>query len=159
MPIYAVRHRTIYAYTKPVELSVNLARLRPRELAGQRLTHFALESDPPVDDVREESDFFGNSMACFKVAGAHERFEITTHSRVDVSWSGREEPPASPPWEEVAQTLREAVLPESQEALQFTFDSPMVKPFPELAGIRGGGFSRRTSGGRRRLPVDATHPP
>jgi transglutaminase-like putative cysteine protease len=132
MPTYAVRHRTIYTYAEPVELSVNQARLRPRELAGQRLTHFAIESEPRLEDLREEKDFFGNPTAYFKVAGAHERFEITTHTRVDLSWSGRQGPPGSQAWEEVAQTLREAAGPEAQDALQFTLDSPMVKPFPEL---------------------------
>src|SRR6185369_3395962 len=102
MPLYAVRHRTVYVYSEPVQLSFNLARLRPRELAGQRVTHFALESEPRIEDVREETDFFGNPTAVFKAAGAHERFEITTHSRVDVSWSGRGGPPESPAWEEVA---------------------------------------------------------
>jgi transglutaminase-like putative cysteine protease len=140
MPIYAVRHRTIYVYSEPVELSVNLARLRPRELAGQRVTHFALDSEPGLEDVREESDFFGNPTAIFKAAGAHERFEITSHSRVDVSWSDRAGPPESPAWEEVAYTLREASSPEAQDALQFTLDSPMVKPFPELREYAAAAF-------------------
>lgn len=153
MPVYAVRHRTIYAYAEPVELSVNQARLRPRELAGQRLTHFALEAEPGLEDVREETDYFGNAAACFKVAGAHKRFEITAHSRVDVSWAGRGGPPDSPAWEDVARDTREGASPEAQEALQFTLDSPMVKPFPELREYAAAAFppGRPAAEGAHRL--------
>jgi transglutaminase-like putative cysteine protease len=132
MPIYLIRHRTIYEYEEEVELSMNQARLRPRELAGQRLMSFSMESTPKVEDFQEEPDFFGNPTAIFKVAETHARFEIMTESRVDVSYADRESPPETVPWEETAETLRAPATPEAQDAIQFVLDSPMVKPFPEL---------------------------
>ncbi|MEO7427079.1 MAG: transglutaminase family protein [Fibrobacteria bacterium] len=132
MPIYTIRHRTIYVYAEECELSVNQARLRPRELPGQRLLSFSIDSNPRVEDFQEEPDFFGNPTAIFKVAGAHKRFEICTESRVDVSWAERETPPETRPWEEAAETLRLAATPEAQDAIQFAIDSPMVKAFSEL---------------------------
>ncbi len=132
MPIYLIRHRTIYLYDEEVALSVNQARLRPRELAGQRLLTFSMASTPKVDDFQEEPDFFGNPTAIFKVAESHERFEIMTESRVDVSWADRDLPPDTATWEEIAEALRSSATPDAQDAIQFMLDSPLVKPFPEL---------------------------
>jgi transglutaminase-like putative cysteine protease len=132
MPIYAIRHRTIYTYAEAVELSVNQARLRPRELPGQRLLNYSVESDPKVEDFQEGPDFFGNPTAIFKVGSAHERFEICTESRVDVSWADREAPPETIAWNAAAEILRASATPEAQDAVQFTLDSPLVKVFPEL---------------------------
>jgi transglutaminase-like putative cysteine protease len=66
------------------------------------------------------------------VAEAHDRFEIMTESRVDVSWADRDAPPETASWEDAAEVLRSALTAESQDAIQFVLDSPMVKPFPEL---------------------------
>ncbi|MDB5105230.1 MAG: transglutaminase [Fibrobacteres bacterium] len=132
MPIYLIRHRTLYAYSEAVESSMNQARLRPRELAGQRLMAFSMESHPKVEDFREEPDFYGNPTAIFKVGSAHERFDIRTESRVDVSWAERESPPHTASWEDAAEALKASATPDAQDALQFALDSPLVKVFPEL---------------------------
>jgi transglutaminase-like putative cysteine protease len=140
MPIYSIRHRTLYTYGEECEMSVNQARLRPRELPGQRLMSYALEAAPELEDFQEGPDFFGNPTAIFRVASAHERFEICAVSRVDVSWAERDAPPESAPWEQTAEALRAAMAPEAQDALQFMLDSPMVKSFPELREYASASF-------------------
>ncbi|MDB5048815.1 MAG: transglutaminase [Fibrobacteres bacterium] len=140
MPIYTIRHRTIYVYSEECGLSVNQARLRPRELPGQRLMAFSLESTPRLEDFQEGPDFFGNPTAIFKVAKGHERFEICTESRVDVSWAERDAPPETSAWEETAEALRTPATPEAQDAIQFVLDSPLVKVFPELREYASASF-------------------
>lgn len=132
MPIFTIRHRTIYDYTEPVELSINQARLRPRELPGQRLLHFSLESHPNVVSYQEETDFFGNPTSIFHVAETHDKFEICTESKVDVSWAERDTPLATGAWEETVEALKAPTGTDAQDAIQFLLDSPLVRPFPEL---------------------------
>lgn len=132
MPVYAIRHRTVYTYEEAAAASVNQARLRPRDLPGQRLLSFELASSPELESYEEGLDFFGNPMSFFQLQHPHKKFEITAISRVDVSWAQVEAPPPTLPWEEAVALLESAATPELQQALQFTLDSPMVHPFPDL---------------------------
>lgn len=140
MPIFTIRHRTLYDYSEAVELSVNQARLRPRELPGQRLMQFSLESEPKLDAYQEGSDFFGNPTSIFHVASSHERFEIRTESKVDVSWADRDKPPVTSPWEDTVEALAAPAGPEAQDAIQFVLDSPLVRVFPELREYAASSF-------------------
>jgi transglutaminase-like putative cysteine protease len=132
MPVFTIRHRTIYAYAEEVALSLNQARLRPRDLAGQRLLHFELKAKPDFEDYHEGLDFFGNPTSFFQLQKAHKVFDVTATSRVDVSWSEPDAPPISPAWEDVAQSLETTPTLELQNALHFALESPMVRPFAEL---------------------------
>jgi transglutaminase-like putative cysteine protease len=132
MPILTVRHRTVYAYADEVDASVNQARLRPRDLPGQRLLKFSLESDPGFEGYEETDDCFGNPTSFFLLQSRHKVFTLTASSRVDVSWSEAESPPASPPWEEAARRAQLAEGDEAREALQFALESPMIRTFPGL---------------------------
>jgi transglutaminase-like putative cysteine protease len=132
VPIYSIRHRTLYVYKEEVAASVNQMRLRPRDLSGQRLMSFSLQTKPELDSYEEGLDFFGNPTALFQLQNPHQQFEITATSRVDVSWSEPDRPPATPAWEDVVAQLEMAVTPEFQNALQFVLESPMVRPFPDL---------------------------
>ena len=132
MPIYTVRHRTLYKYTEPVEMSMNQGRLRPRELPGQRLMSYSLVSKPKVESYQEEPDFFGNPTAIFQVGVSHDSFEICAEARIDVSWAERDAPPPTSAWEETVEALRAPVGTEQQDAIQFSLDSPLVRVFPEL---------------------------
>lgn len=132
MPVYSIRHRTIYSYAEMVAASVNQARLRPRDLAGQRLLSFSLEADPGLESYEEIQDFFGNPTCFFQLQSAHEKFTLTANSRIDVSWASLKAPPPTPSWEDAARQIALSDNAELQSALQFALDSPMVHSFPEL---------------------------
>jgi transglutaminase-like putative cysteine protease len=132
MPIYTIRHRTCYKYSEPVEMSMNQGRLRPRELAGQRLMSYSLTAHPKIDTYHEAPDFFGNPTSIFQVTTLHETFEICAEARIDISWSERENPPPTSAWEETVEAMKAPLGTDQQDAIQFTLDSPVVKVFPEL---------------------------
>ncbi len=132
MPIYTIRHSTLYKYAEPVKLSLSQMRLQPRELPGQRLMAYEVETAPQVVFLEEGPDYFGNPTAIFRMGDAHDRFAITSRARVDVSWAARETPPPTLPWEAAVEAISRAETPELQDALQFALESPLVKVFPDL---------------------------
>ena len=132
MPILSIRHRTVYAYADEVDASVNQARLRPRDLPGQRLLNFSLESDPGLEGYEEAEDCFGNPTSFFLLQRPHKTFTITASSRVDVSWAEADAPPPAPAWEEAVRRSQHAESDEARDALQFALESPMVRTFPGL---------------------------
>jgi transglutaminase-like putative cysteine protease len=151
MPIYSIRHKTVYKYAEPVAASLNHARLRPRDLAGQRLLKFDLQAKPDFEDFHEGEDFFGNATCYFQLQKSHEAFEITATSRVDVTWSESDSPPDSPPWEEAAAQFENPLKPDLQVALSFVLDSPMVKVFSDLKEYALKSFTPRRSLGEAAL--------
>lgn len=140
MPIYSIRHRTVYKYSEAAVLSFSQMRLQPRELPGQRLMAYDVQTTPQVVFLEEGPDYFGNPTAIFRLGEPHESFEISCRSRVDVSWASRETPPPTPPWEQVAGGLANPETPEYQDALQFALESPLVKVFPDLREYAAASF-------------------
>lgn len=132
MPIYRIRHRTHYVYESEVDSSMNQARLRPRDLTGQRLLQFNLTGTPALEGLSEWKDYFGNPTLFFQVPNHHSEFELVAESRVDVSFAMPTDPPPTPPWEEAVAALKRGGQ-ETFEALPYTLESPLVRVFPDLA--------------------------
>jgi transglutaminase-like putative cysteine protease len=63
MPIFAVRHRTIYTYRQPVSFGEHRIMFRPRDSFDQRLLDWQLEISPRPYNVRWIHDVFGNCVA------------------------------------------------------------------------------------------------
>lgn len=131
-----VCHDTVYEYDAPVELAHHLAWLRPRETAQQRIHGWSLEITPhpdaastagadllppdaapasalPGDDwsdglrgVHQSQDVWGNWRAGFSHARVHDRLEVRSSFVAELSAPPVLQPPASAPWEAVADQLR-----------------------------------------------------
>ena len=82
---YRVDHLTHYTYTAPVSQSWQLARLAPRELAGQKLLSHALHIDPRPDERHDALDSFGNTVTHFGLHGAHHLLRVQMQCEVEVA--------------------------------------------------------------------------
>jgi transglutaminase-like putative cysteine protease len=100
--IYDITHITEYEYGGPVTVNDCVARLRPREEPGQRVTGFRIEVHPTPRDWSEQTDAFANMVARLRIETKHTEMSIKSTSRVEVL---RPAPPAgalTPPWETIA---------------------------------------------------------
>jgi transglutaminase-like putative cysteine protease len=81
MPIFSVKHTTIYRYIRPVAFGEHRLMFRPRDSYDQRLIDATLQIDPQPSEVRWIHDVFGNCVAVVSFSGkARElRFETGIH--------------------------------------------------------------------------------
>lgn len=69
MPIFTVRHETIYRYRREVAFGEHRMMLRPRSDADQRVLAYRLDIAPAPADIREERDRFGNAVTIARFDG------------------------------------------------------------------------------------------
>ena len=100
--LYAVTHRTTYAYESDVSVSHHVAHLRPRVLPEQDVLDFALEISPEADAAAHRLDFYQNPTTYFTLEKPHPELVVVARSRVQVRAS--ELPQTTPAW----QTVRDA---------------------------------------------------
>jgi transglutaminase-like putative cysteine protease len=102
---YRVRHRTAYAYGKPVLLCHNEARLQPRRTPNQQPSQSTVSIDPPPEQRVERDDLFGNRVLYFAVQEAHDHLSVTALSEVEVEPRHPLMPAATPAWQTVRERL------------------------------------------------------
>lgn len=137
---YRVRHRTTYEYEDSVTVSHHAARVKPRETPVQQREFWILRITPEPAVRKMRTDYFGNRVCSFSIQELHRRLDIVAESVVRLESGPGPEPSDSPAWEQVAEVLREPVSPETLEAQQFVFESPHVRPSPELAAFAAVSF-------------------
>lgn len=138
---YRVTHQTVYEYEQPVSVSHHAARLQPRSTAGQRADGWRLDIVPAPAVRTTRTDYFGNRVCFFTIQELHRGLEIMAGSEVRLTPQPAPDPARSPAWEEVAAALREPGSKEVLEAQQFAFESPHVRPSPELAELAAASFA------------------
>ena len=132
MPLYDIRHDTLYRYDNVVTLSQHIAHLRPREVPHQHCLAHGLQIMPGAAQHDERADFFGNPVTRFAVYVPHERLLVRADSRIRVDALAWPAPAASPPWEAVRDRLRDGLSghaplqSDAREAGQYRFASPFV---------------------------------
>lgn len=131
---YHVSHKTRYVYSEPVSLCQNELCLVPRALPHQQVTHSKITVTPPPAALRERYDFFGNQVCYFAVQQPHDELAVTVNSNVRVL-----APPnrnlrlgESCDWETARAQFQNPGDPDTREACQFVFNSPLVAASPEL---------------------------
>lgn len=89
MPRYQITHTTAYHYDEAVSLAYNEGRLLPRTVISplfrQECYAAQLSVDPPWNDARERTDFFGNRVSYFTLRQPHQKVVITATSEVQVT--------------------------------------------------------------------------
>ena len=131
--LYDLTHTTTYDYVSPVTVSHHLLRVSPRRLARQiRLDH-RVETDPAPAATSQRADYFGNDVVFATIEGAHNRFRVTSRSRVAVGPAFIPEASETPPWETVRGLSRTDRSAAALEAVEYTFASPAV-PLEALFG-------------------------
>ena len=141
MPVYSVRHSTVYTYEEPVSVCHNLAYLLPRSSPRHAwmLNELHILPNPPV--LRERRDYFGNRPVFFALHEPHKRLEITLSGMVDVEAAADPMGYVRTPWEEVRDKLRQDSTREHLAAYQFAFDSPFVRAHPDVHAYAANSFS------------------
>lgn len=128
---YRVRHTTSYAYSDPVVLCQNQARLVPQTLPWQQRHDFSLEI-LPLPAVRHSwIDAFGNEVWYFSVEEPTHVLEVTSTSLVERTPTLLPAPETSPPWEQVRDAVASGVQLNDRLAAQFRFESPFIVELPE----------------------------
>jgi transglutaminase-like putative cysteine protease len=131
MPLYRAAHTTRYLYEAPVAHSLSETRLRPRTLPWQTVIESSIRTLPRAASAERRVDYFGNDVSVFAIHESHERFFTVATSVVRVE--PRQPAAAEAPWESVRDRLSAHATPDTLEALEFVFDSPLVSAGPELA--------------------------
>lgn len=119
---YRVVHHTRYAYSQPVVLAHNEARLQPRVTPAQACAASTVTVAPLPSQRAERTDAFGNRVVYFALQEPHEHLEVTATSEVEVAAVAA--PAAAPAWDTVLQLLAESAVPATRLARQFRLDSP-----------------------------------
>ncbi|RVC58665.1 transglutaminase family protein, partial [Mesorhizobium sp. M4B.F.Ca.ET.088.02.2.1] len=83
MPIFSVKHTTVYRYSQPVSFGEHRLMFRPRDSFDQRLLDHALSVDPEPKEVRWIHDVFGNCVAVIEFTGSANELHFSTDIRLD----------------------------------------------------------------------------
>ncbi len=137
---YQITHTTKFEYSDAVPVGHNIVHLEPRKLPYQSCDKFRLSIHPDPVEVTTGDDFFGNPCAYFSIEKPHQRLTIAASSMVDVAQRS-DAMPDTPAWENIAGQLRAAREDGEMRNFQFTFASPLIKPFPELAAYARQSFT------------------
>ena len=129
-----VVHETRYHYAARVSLAHHLAHLKPLQNERQQLLHFDLEIEPAPTQRADSVDTMGNVQTHFSLAQPHQDLCVRAVSRVRLAARrDKLDAAASPPWDEVATSLRYVARAPFQRETEFALPSPYV---PRLAALR-----------------------
>ena len=124
---YSVRHRTTYRYRREVAYSRLVAHLVPRATARQRPLTFDVDVQPWPVERSQRSDFFGNTTNWFTIDEPHDVLDVVAQSQVTVDALPAYAPDESRTWETVRRSFEFPTDPETREAVQYVFDTPLTK--------------------------------
>ncbi|MBS1565519.1 MAG: transglutaminase family protein [Bacteroidetes bacterium] len=139
--LYKIIHKTVYAYSGPVSLCHNIARLVPRDTARQHCRHARILIDPYPEVLTEYEDFFGNKVMYFAIQREHRDLRVTVLSEIEkMARSGTEiNLYGHVAWEEV----RRQLVSQSHtftDAVQYIAETPMTTVIPEVAAYAQASF-------------------
>ncbi|TDT93760.1 transglutaminase-like putative cysteine protease [Azorhizobium sp. AG788] len=84
--LYDIRQTTSYSYAGVVRATKQVLRMSPVDRQGhQHVIAHVLDVTPKPSELERGRDFFGNGIAWMVVDAAHDRLDISTRSRIEVS--------------------------------------------------------------------------
>jgi transglutaminase-like putative cysteine protease len=95
--IYSVRHTTTFRYQPEVRESVMEVRLQPRSEGQQRCLNFQLDVTP-LANIMRYTDFTGNMVHHFDIAGRHSEVKVVAQSSVEVQEAPEPRPADAGDW-------------------------------------------------------------
>lgn len=138
-----VVHRTTYHYGDPATTSHHEARLTPRQSEVQRTITHDLELSPSPATRRGRLDYFGNRATYFGLTEPHRILEVIATSLVETSPTYFPEFELTPPWESVAEQLKNQRRSDVLQATQMRFESPLVPLLKPLRDYAAPSFTPR----------------
>jgi len=136
---YRVSHTTAYKYGDPVDLADHMLHLTPRALPHQRVISVDRSATPAPARSTEGMDYYGNRVTWMFMDQAHETFDVTMVSVVDVLFPLAPNAYDTPPWEAVVAAAR-AGGPQAWRDAEFSFDSPMAPAEPSAGAYAAESF-------------------
>jgi transglutaminase-like putative cysteine protease len=130
--LYAVRHRTTYHYEAPVALSHHAAHLRPLDRRQQSCRSHRLMISPLPTSIEETSDYFGNGVTVFSIAGPHTSLVVESTSEVEMRPLTLDPSVGRIAWERIAAA---AAVPHDEDSLasaEFAVVSPAADVTPNV---------------------------
>jgi len=137
---YSLTHTTTYRYPVSVPLSHHLLALRPRNLANQVCEFHELEITPEPVSLESHLDYYGNHCAFLTVEGAHNELLVSAKSRIALSMPFVPDPGETPSWENARSQVLTDRSERGLEALEFSFDSPLIPTTAPLAEFASESF-------------------
>lgn len=140
---YDVRHRTTYRYATDVSYSCHISHLMPRETATQHVEQ--AETSLSLSPSRRHglNDYFGNVVEWFAIDQPHTVLEILLQARVEVKPAAPLAENSGATWEDVKAMLDTALTKETRGAVQYLFDSPLVRMQSTIAAYAAKSFPAR----------------
>ncbi|MGH9493616.1 MAG: transglutaminase family protein [Candidatus Sulfotelmatobacter sp.] len=123
--IYNVRHTTTFRYEPAVRESVMEVRLQPRSNGDQRCLSFSLDVEPAAT-VMQYSDFIGNTVHHFDIAGSHSQVKVTAQSAVEVESAPPPQPANSSDWSDLDALVANGDYWEMLLSSHFVHSSPIL---------------------------------
>lgn len=123
---YKVRHQTVYSYAESVQLSHNLAHLRPSDSYRQILSSFSLTIEPRPAVLAERIDSWGNTTHFVMIQELHKEFVIVATSEMEALPFLMPDPASTPSWESVAASMRPRPCGVTARVSEFIHASPFV---------------------------------
>jgi transglutaminase-like putative cysteine protease len=162
--IYAIRHRTTYAYESRVTFARCVLRLTPLSLATQTVIDSGVTVTPPASRAFERPGPYGEATRTVVIETPHRALVIEARARVDVHTPARRLDFAAP-WEEIrARGLEAADLgPEGPASFIYpTARTPTVAAITDYARASftpGRGVIEAAADLMRRMHADFTFDP
>jgi transglutaminase-like putative cysteine protease len=81
--LFAVKHATLYSYSRPIFLDPQIFRLRPRSDGTQRLICFTIQIEPQPAGMTECADLAGNATLHAWFTGTTDRLRVSTAFEIE----------------------------------------------------------------------------
>lgn len=81
---YTIYHKSVFEYPSAVTFSHNLARLKPRNTAFQKVHEYQMEIEPSTYEKSEFTDIFGNTNTHLLLRKGHRSLEVIGRSKVEI---------------------------------------------------------------------------
>ena len=128
--LYSVRHRTTYRYDEPVSLSHHAAHLRPLDRHQQTCRAHQLMIEPLPTSIEQTTDYFGNGVMVFTIAGPHQSLIVESTSEVEMRPMTLDPTAGQDAWERIAEAASAPHEPEDLVAAEFAAASPAAEVTP-----------------------------
>ena len=139
--LYSVRHRTTYRYESPVSLSHHAAHLRPLDRAQQTCRSHQLMIEPLPTSIEQTTDYFGNGIMVFTIAGPHQSLVVESTSEVEMRPVMLAPDAGQAPWERIAEAAATPGTAEDLVAAEFAVASPAADVTPRVKAYAAPSFT------------------
>jgi transglutaminase-like putative cysteine protease len=130
--LYSVRHRTTYRYESPVSLSHHAAHLRPLDRHSQTCRSHQLMIEPLPTSIEQTTDYFGNGVMVFTIAGPHQSLIVESTSEVEMRPMTLDPAAGQAAWERIAEAAAAPRTADDLAAAEFAVASPVAEVTPAV---------------------------